>query len=119
MDIQHKYFKLLVNLCIDNLWDRIIKISSDNCTGCEIDHPSQVEHSCLMDSLHMKLTVNFEIAYMWLDIRKILKHMIYNYECERGEVKTLWNVMKTYSSTDYWKNGLFLKMEQQAKYHYI
>lgn len=30
MDIQHKYFKLLVNLCIDNLWDRIIKISSDN-----------------------------------------------------------------------------------------
>lgn len=45
--------------------------------------------------------------------------MIYNYECERGEVKTLWNVMKTYSSTDYWKNGLFLKMEQQAKYHYI
>lgn len=119
MDIQYKYFKLLVNLCIDNLWDRIIKISSDNCTGCEIDHPSQVEHSCLMDSLQMKLIVNFEIAYMWLDIRKILKHMVYNYECERGEVKTLWNVMKTYSSTDYWKNGLFLKMKQQAKYHYI
>lgn len=100
MDIQHKYFKLLVNLCIDNLWDRIIKISSDNCTGCEIDHPSQVEHSCLMDSLQMKLIVNFEIAYMWLDIRKILKHMVYNYECERGEVK---NIMECYENIQFYR----------------
>lgn len=41
-----------------------------------------------MDSLQMKLIVNFEVAYMWLDIRKFFKHMVHNYECERGEVKT-------------------------------
>ena len=115
MEIKHRYFELLVSLCTENLWNDVYRISVNNCSGCEIAHPSQTEHSCLMDSSYMKLIVNFEIAFMSVNVRESLQHMLKEYECEREGVKSLWSIMKGYSLTDFWKNELFSRMEQQAK----
>lgn len=71
MEVEHEYYDLFFSLCVNAIWDDIYSISKERCNGCEIDHPSQTEHPCLMDSTHIKLITSFELAYMKLNIQDI------------------------------------------------
>lgn len=53
MEVEHEYYDLFFSLCVNAIWDDIYSISKERCNGCEIDHPSQTEHPCLMDSTHI------------------------------------------------------------------
>lgn len=80
---------------------KIYEISRERCNGCEIDHLSQSEHSCLMDSSYMKLVMNFELAFMNLNIR-VFHSMLRDHDCDRAEIITLSEIMKTHCLTDFW-----------------
>lgn len=114
MEVQHRYLDLLISLCIERLWDTIYEMVKERCNGCETGHPSQSEHSCLMDSMHMKLIMNFELVYMKLNIREIFRSMLRNHNCDRIEIQSLWKIMKTYCYTDFWKSKLYISMEKTA-----
>ncbi len=43
----HKIIKAVVGIILDHLVDRQL---NKNCHGCEIDHPSQTQHSCLYEA---------------------------------------------------------------------
>ncbi len=42
----HKIIKSVVGIILEHLVDRHLK---KNCYGCEVDHPSQTQHSCLYE----------------------------------------------------------------------
>ncbi len=43
----HKIIKAVVGIILEHLVDRRLK---DNCYGCETEHPSQTQHSCLYEA---------------------------------------------------------------------
>ncbi len=43
----HKIIKSVVGIILEHLVDRHLK---KNCYGCEVDHPSQTQHSCLYEA---------------------------------------------------------------------
>ncbi len=43
----HKIIKAVVGIILEHLVDRQLK---KNCYGCEVDHPSQTQHSCLYEA---------------------------------------------------------------------
>lgn len=101
MDVEHKYYNLFIALCIDIVWKKIYEISRERCNCCEIDNLSQSEHSCLMDSSYMKLVMNFELAFMNLYIREVFHIMLRDHDCDRAEIITLSEIMKTHCLTDF------------------
>jgi hypothetical protein len=119
MEVEHKYYDLFISLCVSTLWDAIYSISKERCNGCEIDHPSQVEHSCLMDSPHMKVIMSFELAFMRLNIRDILHIMLREHGCDCAGIQHLYDIMKTYYLTDLWRSKIYSEMERDAtSYNY-
>lgn len=114
MDVEHKYYNLFISLCIDIVWKKIYEISRERCNGCEIDHLSQSEHSCLMDSSYMKLVMNFELAFMNLYIREVFHIMLRDHDCDRAEIITLSEIMKTHCLTDFWRNKLYSGMKKDT-----
>lgn len=58
----------------------------ERCNGCEIDHPSQTEHSCLMDFKYIKLILYFELAFTKLDPEKIYIDLPEKYKCDQQEL---------------------------------
>lgn len=114
MDVEHKYYNLFISLCIDIVWKKIYEISRERCNGCEIDHLSQSEHSCLMDSSYMKLVMNFELAFMNVNIREVFHIMLRDHDCDRAEIITLSEIMKTHCLTDFWRNKLYSGMKKDT-----
>lgn len=114
MEVEHKYYDLFISLCVSAIWDTIYCISKERCNGCEIEHPSQKEHSCLMDSTHMKLIMGFELAYMKLNIRDIFYIMLRDHDCDRAGIQHLSEIMKTYSLTDFWRSKIYSEMEKDV-----
>lgn len=115
MDKENRYFKLFNQLCIEQLWQNVSELSSEKCNGCEIDHPSQTEHSCLMDSKYIKLILYFELAFTKLDPEKIYSDLLEKYKCDQQELIIFWNNMNVYASTDIWKQFLFTNLENDVK----
>lgn len=115
MEVQYKYYDLLISLCIENLWNAIYTIAKERCSGCETKHPSKLKHSCFMDSKEMKLIMNFQLVYMNLNIQEIFRSMLRDHRCDRTEIKSLWKIMKTYCYTDLWKSKLYSTMEKSAR----
>lgn len=115
MEITHTYLDLFISLCSEHEWDTIHEMSIERCNGCEMKLPSQSEHSCLMDSAEMKLIMNFELAYMKLNIREICRSMLRDHDCDGMEIKSLWKIMKTFCCTDLWKIELYSQLERKCK----
>ena len=115
MDEEKNYMKLFNERCIKQIWKTISELSIERCNGCEIGHPSQTEHSCLMDSLYIKLVYYFELAFIKLDREKIHFKILEEYICERNAITTFWNGMNAYVNTDIWKHSLFICLENEAK----
>lgn len=93
MEITHTYLDLFISLCSEHVWDTIHEMSIERCNGCEMKLPSQSEHSCLMDSAEMKLIMNFELAYMKLNIREICRSMLRDHDYDGMEIKSLWKML--------------------------
>lgn len=114
MEVTYRYYELLVSICAETIWNKIHELSEERCSGCETEHPSQWEHSCLMDSKQMKLIMLFDLAYMKLNIREVLNNMLKNHDCGWSEIVSLWEYMKTYRFTDIWKSELYSQLEKEA-----
>ncbi len=54
---EHKIIKAVVGIILEHLVDRQLK---KNCYGCEFDHPSQTQHSCLYEVPAYYFLVCFE-----------------------------------------------------------
>lgn len=115
MDEEKYYLKLFNERCIEQIWKTISELSIERCNGCEIGHPSQTEHSCLMDSLYIKLMYYFELAFIKLDTEKIYCDLIEEFMCEQDAVTTFWDHTKAFVTTDIWKHSLFVNLENEAK----
>lgn len=115
MDGGNKHLKLYNELCIEQLWQNICELSVERCYECEVDHPSQTEHSCLMDSNYTKVIFYFELAFIKLDPEKIYSELLNKNMCEQEDLSTFWNDMKVYVCTDAWKQDLFRNLENQVQ----
>ena len=50
----------------------IPELMRNKCSGCEIDHPSQVKHICCMMDFDTQFELCFDEALMMLDEKKVL-----------------------------------------------
>jgi hypothetical protein len=115
MSEEKNYLKVFNDRCSEEIWKIVSELSIERCNGCEIGHPSQNEHSCLMDSLYIKLIYYFELAFIKLDIEKIYCSLLEEYTCDQDAIITFWDTMKVTVNTDIWKHSLFTRLEKEAK----
>jgi hypothetical protein len=115
MSLEKSYLKVFNERCSEEIWKIISELSIERCNGCETGHPCQTEHSCLMDSLYIKLIYYFELSFIKLNTEKIYFDLLEEYTCEQDAITTFWDTMKVYVNTDIWKHSLFLDLENEAK----
>lgn len=51
--------------------DLLSEIVTEECYGCSVDHPSQVQHSCIMETPRTHLWVYFDLA-----VEKVNKEIV-------------------------------------------
>lgn len=55
--------------------DLLPHVVIENCYGCEVDHPSQVQHTCLMWTKMEHLGIYFDTVYKKIDEKDIVNKM--------------------------------------------
>jgi hypothetical protein len=53
--------------------DELVTLAKKNCYGCEVNHPSQTQHTCLMWTELEHLSVYLEEALETVDREEVLK----------------------------------------------
>ena len=53
--------------------DRLPVVAREHCYGCEINHPSQIQHTCLMCTDLEHLELYFDDAYERISMAEVLK----------------------------------------------
>lgn len=53
----------LTFLCARTVLDLLPVVVKENCYGCEVDHPSQTHHTCIMWTEHEHLDAYFETTF--------------------------------------------------------
>lgn len=65
----HTLKYLYARMVLDFLTDVV------NCLGCEVNHPSQTQHTCLMWTNMEHLDIYFDVAYKKIDEKDIVSRM--------------------------------------------
>ena len=65
----HTLKYLYARMVLDFLTDVV------NCLGCEVNHPSQTQHTCLMWTNMEHLDIYFDVAYKKIDEKDIASRM--------------------------------------------
>lgn len=58
--------------------------------------------------------MNFELAFMNLNIREVFHSVLRDHDCDRAEIITLSEIMKTHCLTDFWRNKLYSGMKKDT-----
>ena len=72
---QSIYRRTLSALAVDKMKNIFRKVIEDNCNGCIIDHPSQLQHPCLFGVSCDKVEEHFEQLLTKIDLNQL------NVEC--------------------------------------
>lgn len=57
----------VVELLKDTVYEQCYGCSVDQCYGCSVDHPSQTQHSCIMETSLTHLEMYFEMTLEKVD----------------------------------------------------
>lgn len=58
---------------IEEMGFQVGEMARKNCNGCRIDHPSQRQHACLMDTMEEMTWKYFDKVWDSLDFRAVLE----------------------------------------------
>ena len=111
---ENQYFKLFKELCAEKMWTDISSIARERCIGCDLERPSQSEHSCLNDSLYLQLVMFYDVAFIRLSYESIFSLLKEQYNCKQELVASLMNELEVFLTTDIWKKELFKKMTEDT-----
>lgn len=81
MDLNVNKVEKLVQHTLQFLYARTVleilpKVVTESCYGCDVNHPSQVQHTCLMWSRTEHLDTYFDIAFKRIDEKDIVSKLI-------------------------------------------
>ncbi|XP_067653825.1 uncharacterized protein [Haliotis asinina] len=70
--IRSSFEYVMESIYVDELKVKVNELCNGNCYGCEVDHPSQVHHQCLMMEANERVDYYFDAALSSMPHRSIL-----------------------------------------------
>ncbi|XP_071098102.1 uncharacterized protein [Haliotis cracherodii] len=71
--IRSVFESVMTSVYVDELQSKVNELCNKDCYGCEVDHPSQVHHPCLMMGAEERVDIYFDDALSTMSHRLILE----------------------------------------------
>ena len=82
--------ELMISAVMDDMWIKSKGVTNYLCYGCQVDHPSQIQHDlCLMADDLERFERTFDMAWNQINFKRIMTNWMKHIVRERMENKVM------------------------------